>query len=255
MRNSFKIFSLIALSAFSLTSCIEETFPEDNVATSGQIAASSTALEAALRGIPAQMSQGYLVYGSQTSEIDMAYPAYMIAQTQLLGDMFPGGDPGYDHYTSFNVTNYNMADNSYPSYLSWFTFYKFIKTANDIISIVGPTDNPALSDYAKGAAGVAHAYRAFNYYMLTVLFEPKANIYTNCDSILGLTVPLVVDTTTNETAKNNPRLTRDEMKAFILNDLTIAEECLKNYTPENKTLPNLATAYGIRAKVHLWFEE
>lgn len=255
MRNSFKIFSLIALSAFSLTSCIEETFPEDSVATSDQIAASSTALEAALRGIPAQMSQGYLVYGSQTSEMDMAYPAYMIAQTQLLGDMFPGGDPGYDHYTPFNVTNYNMADNSYPSYLSWFTFYKFIKTANDIISIVGPTDNPALSDYAKGAAGVAHAYRAFNYYMLTVLFEPKANIYTNCDSILGLTVPLVVDTTTNETAKNNPRLTRDEMKAFILNDLTIAEECLKNYTPENKTLPNLATAYGIRAKVHLWFEE
>lgn len=96
MRNSFKIFSLIALSAFSLTSCIEETFPEEGVATSDQIAASSTALEAALRGIPAQMAQGYLVYGGQTSEIDMAYPAYMIAQTQLLGDMFPGGDPGYD---------------------------------------------------------------------------------------------------------------------------------------------------------------
>lgn len=257
MRNSFKIFSLIALSAFSLTSCIEETFPEEGVATSEQIAASSTALEAALRGIPAQMAQGYLVYGEQVHETDMAFPAYMIAQTQMLGDMFPGSEDntGYDWYQAYNVTNYNMADNSYPSYLSWFTFYKFVKTANDIISIVGPTDNPTLSEYAKGAAGVARAYRAFNYYMLTVLFEPKANIYTDCDSVLGLTVPLVVDTTTNEIAKNNPRLTHDEMVAFILNDLTIAEECLKNYTPENKTLPNLAVAYGIRAKVHLWDED
>ena len=257
MRNSIKIFSLIALSAFSLTSCIEETFPEDNVATAGQVAASSTALEAALRGIPSQMAQGYLVYGDQVHETDMGFPAYMIAQTQMLGDMYPGDadNTGYDWYQSYNVTNRGTGETTYFAYLPWFTFYKFVKTANDVISIVGPVDNPNLTDYAKGASGVAHACRAFNYYMLTVLFEPKENIYTDCSDVLGLTVPLVTDSTTNETAKNNPRLTRDEMKAFILNDLTIAEECLKNYTPENKTLPNLAVAYGISAKVHLWFEE
>lgn len=245
------------MSAFALTSCIEETFPEDNVATAGQIAASPSALEASLRGIPSQMAQGYLVYGSQTHETDMAYPAYMIAQTELLGDMYPGvsDNTGYDWYKAYNVLSYNMADNSYPSYLSWFTFYKFIKSANDIISAVGDVNAEGLTDYAKGASGVAHACRAFNYYMLTVLFEPKENIYTDCSEVAGLTVPFVTETTTNDIAKNNPRATHEEMIAFILNDLTIAEQCLQNYEPEDKTVPNLAVVYGIRAKVHMWDED
>lgn len=257
MKKTVKIFSLIAMSAFALTSCIEETFPEDNIATSDQIAASPSALEAALRGIPSQMAQGYLVYGDQVHETDMGYPAYMIAQTELLGDMYPGlvENTGYDWYKAYNVLSYNMSDNSYPSYLSWFTFYKFIKTANDIIATVGDPTAEGLTDYQKGAAGIARAYRAFNYYMLTVLFEPKANIYTDCSSVLGLTVPFVTDSTTNDIAKNNPRATHDEMIAFIINDLEVAEQCLQNYTPEDKTIPDLAVVYGIRAKVHMWDED
>ena len=254
MKKTFKIFSLIALSAFALTSCIEETFPEDSVATAEQISASASAMEASLRGIPSQMAQGYLVYGSQTHETDMAYPAYMIAQTELLGDMYPGGDSGYDWYYSYNATSYNMGDNSYSSYLCWFTFYKFIKGANDIIATVDLNDE-SVSASIKGAAGVAYACRAFNYYMLTVFYEPKANIYTDCSKVLGLTVPFVTETTTNDIAKNNPRASHDDMIAFIISDLEIAEECLKNYTPENKMVPNLAVVYGIRAKVHMWDED
>lgn len=246
----------MAMSAFMLTGCIDETLPEDSVATSEQVGSSASALEASLRGVPSQMVQGYLVYGSQTHETDMAFPAYMIAQTELLGDMYPGvsENTGYDWYYSYNTTEKNMGDNSYPSYLSWFTFYKFIKSANDIISVVDVNDE-SLTDNIKGAAGVAYAYRAFNYYMLTVLFEPKANIYTDCREVLGLTVPFVTETTDNDVAKNNPRATHDEMIAFILNDLDIAEKCLKNYTPENKMVPDLAVVYGIRAKVHMWDED
>ncbi len=254
MKNIFKIFSLMAMSAFALTSCIEETLPEDNTATADQVAASPTAMEAALRGIPSQMSQGYYVYESQVHETDMGYPAYMIAQTEFLGDMFPAGDSGYDWYTAYNSTEYNMGENSYPSYLSWFTFYKYVKAANDVIGVVDINDKN-LNESVKGAAGVAYAFRAFNYYMLTVLFEPKANIYTDCSDVLGLTVPFVTEKTTNDIAKNNPRATHEEMIKFIINDLEIAEECLKNYTPESKTLPDLATTYAIRAKVHMWDED
>lgn len=242
------------MSALGLTSCIDETFPQDSVATSEQIGASASAMEASLRGIPSQMAQGYLVYGDQVHETDMAYPAYMIAQTELLGDMFPSGDSGYDWYYSYNATDNNMGDNSYPSYLSWFTFYKFIKSANDIIGAVDIND-PNVSVNIKGAAGVAYAYRAFNYYMLTVLFEPKENIYTDCTNVLGLTVPFVTEKTDNDIAKNNPRATHAEMIEFILNDLTIAEKCLTDYTPENKMVPDLAVVYGIRAKVHMWDED
>ena len=254
MKKTVKIFSLIALSAFALTSCIEETFPEDNVATAGQIAASPSALEASLRGIPSQMAQGYLVYGSQTHETDMAYPAYMIAQTELLGDMYPGvsDNTGYDWYKAYNVLSYNMADNSYPSYLSWFTFYKFIKSANDIISAVGDVNAEGLTDYAKGASGVAHACRAFNYYMLTVLFEPKENIYTDCSEVAGLTVPIVDENLDEKGAKNNPRATREEMFKFIFSDLAFAEEALAEYVPTSITNPDLSVVYGLYARAYLW---
>ena len=246
----------MAMSAFALTGCIEETVPQTGTATAEQVGASATALEASLRGIPSQMAQGYLVYGKQEEETDMAYPAYMIAQTELLGDMFPGSsdNAGYDWYYPFNATDYDNGETSPCAFLTWFTFYKFIKSANDIIATVD-INNPDVSPNVKGAAGVAYACRAFNYYMLTVFFEPKANIYTDCSEVLGLTVPFVTEKTTNNDAKNNPRATHEEMIEFILSDLDKAEACLKEYTPENKTLPNLAAVYGIRAKVHMWDED
>lgn len=201
-----------------------------------------------------QITQGYLVYGSQVHETDMAYPAYMIAQTELLGDMFPSGDSGFDWYYAYNATNYNMGDNSYPALLCWSTFYKFIDTANSIIGMLNG-ENVIKSDYINSVIGSMYAYRAFCYYMLTVFYEPKANIYTDCTDVLGLTVPIVTESTTNEIAENNPRATHDEMISFIISDLEKAEGYLKNYTPDNKKLPNLAVVYGIRAKVHMWDED
>lgn len=256
MKKMNKIFSLLALSAaFTLTSCIDETVPEEGVATAEQIGASSAALEASLSGIPSQMAQGYYVYGEQTHETDMAYPQFMISQTEMMGDMYPlGSNSGYDWYRDYNCFNRNIGDNSYPSYLSWFTLYRFVKAANDVISTVN-VDDEAVTDQLKGMAGAAYAMRAFDYYMLMVLFEPVANKYTDCSSVLGLTVPIVTENTKGEDSKNNPRVTHDELVKFILSDLDIAERTLSNWTPASRMLPDLSVVYGIRAKVHLWDED
>ncbi|MDR2804250.1 MAG: RagB/SusD family nutrient uptake outer membrane protein [Dysgonamonadaceae bacterium] len=256
MKTVNKLFSLLAVAALTLTptltGCIEETFPEGDTATSEQIGASAEALQASLNGIPSQMSQGYLVYGSQTHETDMAYPQFMIAQTELLGDIYPfGSNSGYDWYRNYNTFNGSMGANSYFAFLPWFTLYKFVKSANDIIAAVDITDEN-LSPSIRGAAGVAYACRAFDYYLLTVLFEPVENKYTDCSKVLGLTVPFVTEETTGEIAKNNPRASHDDMIAFILSDLDKAEQCLADYTPDSKMFPSLAVAYGIKAKVYLW---
>jgi len=255
MKKAFKIFSALMVSALTLSSCIEETFPESGSATSEQVGSSATALEASLNGIPAQMAQGYLVYGDQVHETDMGYPQLMIAQTEMLGDMFPLGDnSGYDWYRNYNTFNGTYGNNSYMAYLPFFTLYKFIKSANDVISVVD-VENEELSDVMRGYAGIAHACRAFNYYTLMYLFEPIANIYTDCSKVLGLTVPLVTETTDGEASKNNPRISHDEMMAFILSDLDKAEKALENYTPATKLFPNLAVVYGIKAKAYLWDED
>lgn len=254
MKNTLKYISALVLSMIAVAGCIKETFPKDSTATSEQVGASSSALEAALNGIPAQMAQGYLVYGSQTHETDMAFPQFMIAMTEMLGDMYPlGSNSGYDWYRNYNTFNGTYGDNSYMAYLPWFTCYQFIKSANDIIASVD-IESEETSDVLKSYAGVAYACRAFDYYMLTILFEPVENIYTDISEGRGLTAVKVTDQTDPESSKNNPRITHDEMVAFILEDLDKAEACLKNSTIDNGMLPSLAVAYGIRAKILMWDE-
>ena len=256
MKKINKIYSVLALSAmFALTSCIEETFPEEGAATAEQVGASAAALEGSLNGIPSQMQQGYYVYGEQTHETDMAYPQFMIAQTEMLGDMYPlGSNSGYDWYRNYNTCDRNFGETSYFAYLPWFTLYRFVKAANDVISTID-FESESTSTEIKGMGGAAYAMRAFDYYMLTVLFEPVENVYTDVSSVKGLSVPIVSEKTTNEEAKSNPRVTHREMIDFILSDLDKAEQYLKDWTPASKLLPNLAVVYGIRAKVLLWDEQ
>jgi len=253
MKNKNIIFALLALAGtMGLTSCIDETYPETSYATTEQVGESPAALQGMVNGIPSQMSQGYLVYGEQVDETDMGYPQLMIAQTEMLGDIYPEGtNSGYDWYRNYNTFNRDFGEKSYFAYLPWFTLYKFVKTANDVISTVDVND-ANVSAEKKGYAGMAYASRAFDYYMLMVLFEPVANKYTDCSKVLGKTVPFVLPTTTNDIAKNNPRASHDDMVTFILSDLDIAEKCLTDYTSTNKMLPTLATVYGLKAKVYLW---
>ena len=254
MKNITKILAISAVAATALTSCIKEVIPQDSFVTSEQISSSSSAMEAAISGIPAQMSQGYLVYGSQVHETDMAFPQFMIAFTELLGDMYPlGSNSGYDWYRNYNTFNGSFGDDSYFAYLPWFTCYQFIKSANDVIAAVDLEDEN-ITPTIRAYAGMAYACRAFDYYLLTVMYEPKENIYTDCSKVLGLTVPRVDENTDAEKAKHNPRMTHDEAIAFMISDLETAEECLKGFTPSTKELPSLAVVYGIRAKVHMWDE-
>ena len=256
MKTLNKIYTVMALSAaLSLTSCIEETFPEGSTATAEQVGASATALEGSLNGIPAQMSLGYYVYEDQVHETDMAYPQFCIAQTEMLGDMYPlGSNSGYDWYRNYNTFSGNVGENSYFAYLPWFTLYRFVKAANDVISTID-FESESTSDQIKGMGGAAYAMRAFDYYMLSVFFEPVENIYTDVSKVKGLTVPIVSENTTTEQAKSNPRVTHDEMMAFIHSDLDKAEQYLAKWSPKDGHLPNLAVVYGIRAKVYLWDED
>ena len=255
MKTFNKILFILAVSSLALNSCIDENFPEGSTATSEQIGASASALEASLNGIPSQMSKGYFVYDDQVHETDMSYPQFMIAQTEMLGDMYPlGSNSGYDWYRNYNTFDRAFGETSYFSYLPWFTLYKLVKSANDVIGAVDIEDE-SLTPAIKGAAGVAYANRAFNYYLLTVFFEPVENIYTDVSNVKGLTVPFVTEETTDDIAKNNPRAPHDDMIAFILSDLDKAESLMQNYTPSSRLFPSLAVVYGIKAKVYLWDEQ
>ena len=56
-KKIFKPIFVMIAAGLLVTSCIEETFPESSSATADQVGGSASALEAALNGIPTQMSQ------------------------------------------------------------------------------------------------------------------------------------------------------------------------------------------------------
>lgn len=251
-KNLYLVLAIGAL--FSVTSCIDEVAPESEYATGDQM--SGVGLASAINGLSSQFSQGYLVYGQQTHETDMAYPQFMIAATELMGDMYPeGSNSGYDWYRNYNTMSNSMGVSSYFAYLPWRTLYAFVKSANDAIKTYKTMENPTTDDINYAAQ--AYGYRAFDYYMLMVYFEPVANIYTDCSKVLGLTVPIVTDETTEEEAMNNPRASHDDMVDFILSDLNIAEELFTKtgYRSRVHTAPDLAVIKALKAKVYLWDEQ
>lgn len=250
MKTTIKSLIILAASTFVLSSCIEETTPESGTATSEQIAASSSALEAAISGMPAQMTQTYLVYGEQYDEVDIGYPAIPIIFTEMLGDMYPNGsNSGYDWFRRFNTFDAGIGPNTSTIYIPWRTFYMFIKSANDCIASIKKIAEKSTQDSIF--LGYALGNRALSYYELMTMYEPVANIYTDCSQVLGLTVPIVSDETPYEQISNNPRASHEEMVKFIETDLNLAEQCLQN-AGVNKNYADLACIYGLKARLYMW---
>ena len=90
--------------------------------------------------------------------------------------MFEKGKDTTEYYLLSLIHIYNgMNDTGYYSYLPYFTLYKFVKSANDVIAAVDVTD-PTITDEMRGLGSISHAFRALDYYTLMVLFEPVENI-------------------------------------------------------------------------------
>ena len=232
-------------------SCVKETFPKGSTVTKDQLEGSELALTHMLSGIPAAMmnsgASGY--YSSYGIHCDYGIAAIQMATESMLEDFAILGEMNYYWFGSWMQNSSQGSDYIWCAYF-WDSYYKWIKLANEIISIVGEVDEETSED-AKQAIGQAYAYRAMMYLDLARLYEPKKNKYTTItDDMLGLTVPIVTENTTEEMAKNNPRATREEMYKFIFSDLAKAEECLANAV-ESYTAPGLTAVYGLYARAYL----
>lgn len=251
MKNIFT--RIIAISSIILIAagCIKETFPKGSTVTKEQLGQSDQALTYMLRGIPAAMMNSgaggyYSKYGFQG---DYGIAAVHLATESMLEDIAIMGEMGYYWFGAWMQNVSQGSDYIWCSYF-WDVYYKWIKLANDIISIVGEVDENTSTD-ARHAAGQAYAYRAMYYLDLARLYEPKTNNYTTIsDNIKGLTVPIVTENTTEEIAKNNPRVSREEMYKFILSDLAKAEDYLRDI-PQSYTTPTLTAVYGLYARAYL----
>ena len=251
MNNITKFSTLALAAAMAFTGCIKETQPT-TVVTSEAVSQSSTAVEAMVNAIPVAEALPYSVFGSGNNQgFDFGLPGIMSATDAATGDVVgTSGDAnsGYNWFWFWEVgTSLNSTQSR--SQFTWFCYWNFIKSCNDIISIVVDPQ----TDDMKAYLAYAKANRAALYLDLARGFDPLENNYTDVSKVKGLTVPKITEATTEAEARNNPRLTRQEMFDFIFEDLNAAEELLTgNSHSAGKDVPSLAVVYGLKARAYLW---
>ena len=246
-----RIYIIIMVSiAFAAVGCVSETLPQGSVQTQEQVAESESALKAMANAIPASMMTSDVLgwVGSYGDHTDFGIAGIHLRTDFMLEDLVTSGDnPYYNRFYAY-VMNRSQGERYISCAYFWQCYYKWIKAANDIISLVNSVD---ATPEALGYLAAAYTYRAMFYLDLARLYEPKENAYTDVTPVLGLTVPLVTEATTEEQAKNNPRVPREGMYEFILSDLAEAER-LMSPLQMNYTLPSLASVYGLYARA--WLE-
>lgn len=244
----FKSLSVLSVSILA-TGCIEETFPEGSTTTQTQLSASDAGVASLVNAVPVSLVNAgtaahYDRYGDQ---LDFGLASIHMRTDHMLEDIACMADnPGYDWAGSY-ARNSNMGAAYVPCSYFWDCYYPWIKSANDVINTIDP--EAATSDNLN-YLGQAYTYRAMFYLDLARLYMPVLNNYTDVSNIQGLTVPIIRENTTEEEAMNNPRAPKEEMYAFILDDLAKAETYLTG-TNNPYTQPTLTAVYGLMAKAYL----
>lgn len=244
--------AVAAVSMSTLTGCMEETEPT-TVATDKQIQESTTSAESFLMAMPAYLNN----YNSTFSHRSFGYGAMMYIRDLFTGDMCQTSS-SYGSWFYYWARNQYQGDGYIFGQFIFNYYYELVLTANNM---VGAVNAETATSQQLGYLGAGLAYRALAYLDMARMYEflpndKTSSINSDGNNVLKLTVPIVTAEMNQSEATNNPRATRDEMKAFIENDLNNAEEYIVNLTStEGGVLPDLACVYGLKARLYMWVED
>ena len=250
MKAIYKTLLATAVLVPSMTSCVEEVFPS-NAITEEQLHESDKSIEALVWAMPAFMNN-YNTQGGGNA-YDWGYGSIMHIRDVMTGD-FAVVNSSYDWYTAWEQNTY-IGEGYASTQFIWNFLTQMVLTTNNLI---GSIDEENASEEQLQYLGAAHAYRAAIYLDMARMYEycyldvNPSSLNGDGKDVLGLTVPIVTEKTTEEESRNNPRVPHMEMSEFILSDLTKAETFLENAGTISKTIPNLAVVYGLYARLHLW---
>ena len=247
MKNILKytaIFSVLA--SVVATGCIKEVNPTGGSISADQALASADALKSMTGAIANYAANAN--YSSSSVHSFYGYPSLCV-QREVMGNDLTIHDNPYGWYST-EMEN-QLTPTAAFTQITWNIYTKIIALANDVIRM--NPDVEAIIDEQKGYVGAAYAYRALAMIDMAQLYEFKANNYTSKDDVIGLTVPYLHENMTVDYAKNNPRLPKADYLAKIYESLDVAVALLEGHTPStDKTLPDLAVAYGLYARAKLY---
>lgn len=249
MKTIYKSLVAALVGASVLTGCVEETFPTEG-ATEEQLGSSSKAAEALLWAMPAFFNK-LDVLGSDT-DYDWGYGSIMHIRDLMTADLAIVSS-GYDHYTYWQNNTY-LGESYIFAQFVWNYYNQLVLTTNNCVRAIDPetANSQMLTYYGQGLAFRAAAYLDMARMYEFLPNDATSSVNLNGNDVLGLTVPIVTDQTTEEEARNNPRVSHADMFAFIISDLDKAEEYLTGKSRAAKTLPDVAVVYGLKARAYMW---
>lgn len=249
-RTIFRNAALWLLLVPSISSCIEETFPQSGTATAQQVAESPAAQMGQINAI-VNFVNAYNAYGQYYS-FDFGYSAFGITRDVMCEDFYVY-DAYYDYFSSFG--RYRNLSASSMGNAIYYYYYKFLNNTNNLLRVV---DEATAGETSKRYIGIAKTFRAMIYMDMARFYEYKKTGIAKLDDearengVYGLTVPIVTEQTTETDARNNPRAPFYTMYKFILDDLESAGALLNDYVRPRKNLPDKAVVNGLKAR--LWLE-
>ncbi len=240
---TYKIFiAALLVIATSLTSCDLDVEPTGTV-TEGR-AQEIGRLEPFVSGLFSWMVQLQSM-GSSAIHSDFGHLATMLS-TDLMNEDMLQNTQNYGWFYSDYDFSIRPEYESSGVYMHWNYYYKMVKGANRVVSLVpdGETDETLLQYKAQGLA-----MRAFAYLYLVQLYQHTYVGHQN-----DLAVPIVTDKTTDAQKNSNPRATVQQVYDLILSDLQQAYTFLENYVRPSKVRFDKQVVAGLLARAYLNME-
>lgn len=253
MKKNIIKSALIAFLGFTVSGCMEDTYPAWGVVTEEQLDKMDKGYSGLVNAIAGHLGET-TVYTN--AEYDFGYPCYSLIRDLLCSDMTVYKS-GYDYFYYWTTNSY-LGGNYTSAGVWWVYNYKWAEKCNIIIR--KESDNAEENLKHKQDFGIAYFYRSFAYFEMARLFEYKQTGIASLDEqadankIYGLTVPIIRENATEADARHTPRATFSEMYRFILDDLEKAEYYLADCRESDrygKNTPDISVVYGQMARFWL----
>lgn len=254
MKAIYKALVAALAAAPLLTGCIEESFPTNGF-TGTQIEGTDEGTDAFCDAIPSHMNVMATI--DQDQHYDFGMPSLMHARDCMTEDMAVRYAGGYDWFATYSSNGTALGPGYMVCQFTWNFVYEQILCCNNALKMLpADSDDPVL----LGKRAIVLASRAAMYLDAARCYE-----FLPCDInsdgtssagnvIIGLSMPIVTEETSEEKLNDNPRAKHEDMLSFILGDLneavTLFEATKQPRT--SKTKPDVNVAKGLLARAYLW---
>ena len=245
MKNIVKLFSIATAGLMLMAGCIKEIDPQSSTVTAGQAGNAPGSFDNFVTAITNSLAGSFTYSGSNQYPYDYGYPSFFL-QRDVMGQDIAVEDTGSEWYTTWYGCGTGLGPQYAVSQVPWTYYYGWIKSCNTVLSLAG--EEP--SEDKKTGVGIAYAMRAMFYMDIARMFATK----TYAKDPSGITVPLILETTSLSDLASNPRATNEVIWAQILSDLDRAETYLADYERSDVYTPDISVVYGLKARAYLTME-